>query len=1015
MPTHGVTKEMSTTTKLRAVFDASAKSKSGHSLNDQLLSGPILYPLLTTILNRFRMHAIAVSADISKMFREIVLQSSERDYHRFIQRNSNGELTDWRMKRLTFGVASSPFVATQVLRQLAINYKDQYPQAAAVIESSFYVDDCFTGAQTVTEATALKKQLYDLLQKAGMTLRKWRSNSQEFLQTVPSDLQEQGDLLISDPSGSIKALGLHWDIKADNFHVSVPSISDEVVPTKRLIASSAAKVFDVLGWYSPVVLKAKLILQQLWTLNLSWDEPIPEDFAQHWRNWSSQLNYISENAIPRQLFSSTLAVVSRQLHGFADASSLAYGGVVYMRVVFSDTKTSVTIITAKTRVAPLKTLTIPKLELCAALLTAKLLHAVASDFNMPTSNVYAWSDSSITLGWIHKAPGRWKTFVANRVTEIQNLIPSSQWRYVPTQTNPADHASRGLLPRELLNCDLWWQGPAWLSCPPTEWPPPLPLPLISDLPEVRATITVMKAESKDDSLWRRYSSFTTLLRTIAWCRRFIYNARHRADRKVSPTLTSHEIASTRQQLYQLSQEETYADVLHLLRSGKILNKTNPLFCLSPYLAPDQILRVGGRLQQSREPTGIVHPIILSVKSLIARLMVQTLHTNTNHSGPSTMLAILAENFYIAGVKRLCKAISRSCVACQRAYARTMNQQMGRLPPERLRLSPPFHHVGIDFAGPFLTKRGNLRKPVKVKSYACLFVCLVTKAVHIEICSELSTDAFLATFSRFCARRGTPACVFSDNGTNFHGAAHMMEEAQQLLHSKTTQQRLSHLATHQQIEWNFSPSCAPHFGGLWEAGIRGMKAVLRKLLSSQVLTFEELATVLAEAEATLNSRPLLPLDSTETDGLSALTPGHLLIGRPLKAPPMSVNVSSKITLLRRWNLMKRLGVEVWSQWRSRYLQALQARSKWQSRTRNFRKGDIVLLKDDTLTQRTWPLAIILSTSPGSDGLVRVVNVRCLGNVYRRTTNRLVLLVPATEDQPRPPGVCPGLLPVHEHEQ
>ena len=283
---------------------------------------------------------------------------------------------------------------------------------------------------------------------------------------------------------------------------------------------------------------------------------------------------------------------------------------------------------------------------------------------------------------------------------------------------------------------------------------------------------------------------------------------------------------------------------------------------------------------------------------------------------------------------------------------------------------PFSVVGLDFAGPFFCNRGNPRKPTLIKAYACLYVCFITKAIHIELVSNLTSEAFLASFYRFAARRGCPSKVYSDNGTNFTGAQRELNKIHQLLQTAETRDQIHHYSSQHQIDWSFSPSRAPHFGGLWEAGVRSMKTLLKKIVGSHHLSFEELSTILTEAEATLNSRPLIPMDSTPLDGSCTLTPGHFLIGRPLRAPPTRVDTTSKESTLRRWNLVKRLSADLWTRWIHVYLQGLQQRSHWKTPSRNLIPGDIVLLKEQNLGRRTWPMARIIRTYPGEDGLTRV---------------------------------------------
>ena len=356
-----------------------------------------------------------------------------------------------------------------------------------------------------------------------------------------------------------------------------------------------------------------------------------------------------------------------------------------------------------------------------------------------------------------------------------------------------------------------------------------------------------------------------------------------------------------------------------------------------------------------------------------------------------MLSILAETYYIQGVKRLTKSVSRKCVTCQRVYARTAQQLMGQLPADRVTPAPPFATVGLDFAGPFLCKRGNPRKPTLVKTYACIYICFVTKAVHLELVSDLTSAAFLASFCRFTGRRGCPAVVYSDNGTNFKGAWGELKQMQDMLASSTTQDLMHHHATEHQITWKFSPSRALHFGGLWEAGVKSMKTLLHKIAGTHHLTYEDLSTVLIEAEATLNSLPLLSTDSIPEDGVSPLTPGHFLIGRPLHSPPLPVDTQPQVLESHQESFYRHL-----AEMEKRLLTGAASPQQMEEVSTQLQPGDIVLLKELDLGRQTWPMARFVATHPGKDELTRVMEIFHSGKTYRRPIHKLVLLVPA-EDQ------------------
>ena len=920
LPMHGVLKESSTTTKLRIVFDASAKTTNGASLNDLLEAGPSLYPLLPTILNRFRLPLIGVSADISKMFREIGLQPSKRDLHRFLLPGTNGKLVDHRMTRLTFGVTCSPFLATRVLLQVAEDHEQEFPRASHLVRRAFYVDDCLTGADTLEETTILRRELNALLAKGCMTLRKWRSSSSAVMETVPKDLREKDSLpLAVTPSGHHKTLGVHWDTVKDMFHVSTPISFSSGPSTKRTIASDATKVYDVMGWYAPVLFRIKCLMQKLWMMKLGWDETVPQQLSDEWTKWRQELSALTDHSIPRRLFSQDQSRLSIQLHGFSDASLDGYGCVMYIRTVYVDTAIEVALVSAKTKVAPLTTITMPHLELCGALLQSKLLHSMARDLDIPPDKIYAWTDSSIVLGWLNTTHSCLKVFVSNRVNQIVSLIQASQWRYVATADNPADIASRGSTVANLVENKLWWSGPTWLSEDPENWPRRPDIYLSRELPDIRPA--VLLASPPQPEFGVHISTYNRLLHVTAWLLRFIHQVQKKIVTK-SSMLESEELIRVKDTLVRLSQDAFYSAEKKLLSQKMALPHTHALASLTPYLDSDSITRVGGRLQKAKLGLSSTHPIILSDRSHFTHLLVQHTHVQSLHAGPATVMSIIAGHYHVTRLRRLIRKISRHCTPCQKTYARTLSQRMGDLPADRVSPSPPFESVGIDYAGPMAYKRGPVRKPTMLKAYVAVFVCFSTKAAHLELVTDLKTETFLAALQRFIARRGLPSVIHSDNGTNFVGAHRELQELYSFLKKAGTQDAIVHWTSTRHIIWRVSPCLAPHFGGLWEAAMKTMKTLLRKVVGSHTLTFEELTTVLSQAESTMNSRPLAPLDGQDDDGISPLTPGHFLVGRPLQALPTRSQSTIKIECLRRWNLVQRLNAELWLRWRNEYLQHLQ---------------------------------------------------------------------------------------------
>ena len=534
---HVVLKESSTTTKVRAVFDASAKSSSGVSLNDTLLVGPTVHSSLVDVLLRFRHHRYALTTDVSKMYRAIKLTPSDRDYHRFVWRKIRTEpLMDYRMTRLTFGVSASSYAANMAVRQNAMDFGIQYPLAAQKVYEAFYVDDGLTGADSIPEAIHLQKQLQELFQKGGFILRKWNSNEPEVLNHLPAELKEsQSTQTIAEDDQYTKTLGIEWNSVTDNFRITVTELDYRNTITKRMLISDVSKTFDVLGWFSPTIIKVKILFQRLWELKMDWDDPVPMEIQLPWSQWRSELPILSTRLIPRCYFPHDVSIEGTQLHGFSDASENAYSAVTYFRFEDTSGNIHISLITSKTKVAPIKRLTIPRLELCGAYLLADLLSHVKEVFHIPMCDTYAWTDSTIVIDWLNGNPRRFKTFVGNRVSHILDHIPPDRWNHINGGDNPADCASRGLFPSELVSHDLWWTGPCWLQKDMSEWPKLSVTPPV--IPEELRDITLMSNVHLSEPIisLNRYSDFHHLKRITTWILRFVNNCRHVTPNK----LTSH--------------------------------------------------------------------------------------------------------------------------------------------------------------------------------------------------------------------------------------------------------------------------------------------------------------------------------------------------------------------------------------------------------------------------------------------------------------------------------------------
>jgi len=517
IPHHAVIKTQSQSTPLRIVFDAGAKTTTGVSLNDILHIGPKLQTDIFVLLVNFRLFSIAVTADIKQMYRQILVDESCRKFQRLLWRfSSNDPIQIFELKTVVFGLSESPFLALRTVHQLVQEEGENFPDAKARIPSDMFMDDLVTSVSSLGEANRLCSQAKELFERGGFELTKWSSNSPELMNDFSED--EKSALSKDFEMGNLLAvLGLKWQPGSDSFCFSVNP--NQSVPTKRHILSVVARIFDPLGLLSPLTLFLKCLIKQLWNAGLDWDDSVPPSIALQWETCQKEFPLLSNLFIPRHLGvmnDSKITVI-----GFCDASTLGYGGVIYIKSQMDMQPATITLLCAKSKVAPSKTLSIPRLELRAALLLSELIQVVVSVLSLRchVTRVVALSDSTVVLHWIRGCPSRWQSFVANRVTKIQDC-PINDWLHVAGNSNPADPISRGLSPSEIINHDLWWSGPSWLMLEESDWPVKVDLEPIECLPEVKvhSIVTVVQSENSSINsihlLIARCSNYQRLLRIM---------------------------------------------------------------------------------------------------------------------------------------------------------------------------------------------------------------------------------------------------------------------------------------------------------------------------------------------------------------------------------------------------------------------------------------------------------------------------------------------------------------------
>ncbi|KAG1936405.1 hypothetical protein F2P79_018737 [Pimephales promelas] len=1016
--------------KIRVVFDCKATFQ-GTSLNAQLLQGPDLTSMLIGVMTRFRKEPVVLMADIEAMFHQVRVPVEDSDLLRFLwwpDGDHKQSLVEYRMVAHLFGATSSPSCASFALRKCAEDNREQF--SFKVIETvlhNFYVDDCLTSVASEEEAIALYQDLRVLCSKGGFQLMKWISNRRTVLAAIPATerAKEVKDLDLNNDTLPVeRALGVQWCVQSDTFKFKV-LIKDRPL-TRRGILSTVSSIYDPLGMLAPVVLSAKKILQDLCRKDLGWDDLIPDLSAQEWRGWLKELWQLEKFEVDRCLKPMDFGeVISAQLHHFADACESGYGTVTYLLLNNIERKVHCTFIMGKARVAPLKTITIPRMELTAAMVAGRMDELWRKELKMELQDSIFWTDSTSVLKYISNETSRFRTFVANRVSKILSVSSPSQWRYVNTTNNPADLASRGVKVTSLLRDNIWVSGPQFLVGPEEGWPenPDGHVRIPPDDPEVKRVLIVnaVQAEEKIDAVTRLinyFSSWIRLKKMVGWILKLksllLYFSQKRKQlsmtlahsgldkdqqgkeiekemqsikaKTASGLLSIEELRKAEMEIIKFCQRRRFPGEFNSLRKGESVKRTSHIYKLNPILE-DGVLRVGGRLSRAAMPEEAKHPAILAKDLHISNIILQHIHQEVGHSGRNHMLACLRQRYWIPGASVAIRKILSKCIVCRRLHAAPGQQQMADLPQDRVSSDePPFTRVGVDYFGPFEVKRGRSI----LKRYGVLFTCLSIRAIHIEVASSLDTDSFINALRRFTARRGQVLELRSDNGTNFVGAERELREAMESWNHTL----INNTLLQKGINWVFNPPTGSHHGGVWERLIRSVRKVLNSTLKLQTLDEESLHTVLCEAEAIVNSRPITKA-STDPNDLEPLTPNHLLLLKIMPSLPPGQFKKEDIYARRRWKQVQYISDLFWKRWIKEYLPLLQERQKWSGIKRNFQTGDIVLIVDDSAPRNSWLTGRIVQTLPDRRGLVRQVRIRTKTSYLDRPITKICLLQEAEE--------------------
>ncbi|XP_055632538.1 uncharacterized protein LOC129773014 [Toxorhynchites rutilus septentrionalis] len=1001
--------------KIRLTLDAAAKA-GGISLNDMLLKGPDMLVSLLEILNCFRGRRIGFGGDIREMFLQIKMREPDKRFQKFLFRLDSSCTPDiYVMDVVIFGAKCSPCNAHFTKDANAREHADQFPDAANAIINRHYVDDYFDSADTEEEAIQRAVDVRYVHSLGGFEIRNWVSNSPKVLAALGEHGKSTKTLSYDKTLESERVLGLLWKPEEDVFTFTMglndkllPYLTNSIRPTKRIILQCVMSFFDPIGFLSPLLIHGRIIIQETWRSRTEWDQSVTDELFGRWLGWTKLLSDIEKVRIPRCFFGdeSINDIRAIQLHIFSDAGEDAYGCVAYLRYLVRD-EIRCALVGSKAKVAPLKLTSTPRLELQAAVIGARLMNVLKTSLPVSIQEQFLWVDSTTVLSWIRSDSRKYKPYVAHRVAEILHTTDIAAWRYVPSRMNIADDLTKWGSGTTVDPECRWFLGPPFLHEPMESWPeqPKTKLLVPDELKPCYLFHHIVLPEAIIDVT--RISKWKVLLRTIATVYRFISNCKRKwkglpieaisidDGRKaiipaVHVAIQQEELCKAEHLLWRMAQADKFADEVKILKRNKDvasdqwirIEKSSPLYKMSPFLDEDCIIRMEGRTAAaSFAASSTRFPVILPRDHVITKKIVEDFHVRYGHASKEIVVNEIRQAFFVPKLRAVVGRVIIDCLVCKLRRCKPVIPRMAPLPIQRMQpYVRAFSYVGLDYCGPIDVTVGRRTE----KRYVALFTCLVVRAVHCEIAFSLSTESCILAIRRFIRRRGSPIEIFTDNGTNFQGASRELKE--QL---KRIDRECADTFTDARTKWNFNPPSAPHMGGVWERMVRSVKEALVSLSDGRKMNDDILMTTLAEAEHIINSRPLT-YSGTEDNELDIITPNHFLHGNSSgQHHPFQVPISLAEELRSSYKRTQVLAKKFWDRWCKEYFPTLNQRSRWYEDSRTLKVGDLVLVMDDG-KGGTSIRGIVDEVFIGQDGRIRQALVRTTNGCFRRPVAKLAIL-------------------------
>ena len=986
---HAVMKPDSKSTPCRIVFNSSARIK-GLSLNDCLAKGPSLLNVLLGILLRFRQNHVAFIGDISKMYHSIDINLKDQMTHLFLWRNFQCEAypRTYAMTAVNMGDRPSATIAQIALRKTAEEVSKEYPDESDVILNNSYMDDISGSIDTEETALRYMKNIEQILNNKGFKIKEWiyngkggnkKSSDQEQVQVLMG-VSEDGDTVTEG------VLGMRWEVKEYVLKCSRSATRSNYhsTATKRSILSAVNSVYDPVGFLTPFTVKTKILLRKIWSHEppIDWDDDLPTHIAKQWEEIRAEFEEIKNVAFRRPIIPAG-AQEDPMLVLFSDGSEQAYAAAAYIRWKVGDQAFVARLAVAKSRMAPVKTIDIVRIELCGAVLSKRLRCMIEKEMTLKFKKVVHLVDSEIVHAMVNRESYGFNTFVANRVGEIRQGTNPEEWAWIEGKPwlNVADVATRGCNPNMLKLDSLWQTGPEFLSQPEEEWPIRKEVkkdleysgmkkskenPSFVGVAEEKETLAG-RIDSKRFSKWKLLQCTTA--RILKLYNRFKEGANNAGD--VSPT--------------DLIRAEEFW--IKESQSGMNLKKHVKL---QP-VEVGGIVRVGGRTERWMECTWNKQSFVLLPKdSWISELIARYEHDKGGHLGQEATISKIRSKYWIVGVRGIVRKIIRGCRKCKEKLRKTENQIMSPLPVERIKPSPPFANVNIDYFGPFVI-RGEVQKRVRGKCFGVIITCLSSRAAYVDVAEDYSTDGFLKVLRRFSSIRGWPTKIYSDNGTQLVGASNELKT----IVKNIDWQKMKEYSHNNMTEWNFSPGNAPWYNGAAEALVKCTKRALNAMVGDQIMTFAELQTVMFEVAQLLNQRPIGVQPKSPNDG-TYLCPNDLLLGRSTSHTPQGP-FQERSSKKFRLDFLQSIVGAFWKRWTREVFPTLVIQPKWHTEQRNLKIGDVVLVQDSNLVRGKWRMAVVSKSESSEDGRVRRVKLKYKSEnntpiEIERAVQRLILLVP-----------------------